>query len=400
MAEFDDYAWLTGTTAAAILTDLAAEDRAAHRQIRSLRKSLSAERTRLAVQQVELRAKGREKFGAAAAQMFFLPTALEQATDLWIARYKAQRFPAGQAVTDFCCGIGGDLAALAERSPVYAWDRDPVAVLFAKANLQQFASTPDANVAVDDILSHPPQPTDLWHLDPDRRAQGGRTTRLDAYSPNAEVIGQWLDRAPAAAIKLAPATAYPAAGNGPVELEWISRARRCRQLVVWSGPLASCPGQRRASRVDVDPSGNLTAQSFTAEWVDTVDVATRPQRYLFDPDPALVAAGLVTAVAQQHDLCTLGAGSVFLTGQRVVDQPLLTPFEVCAELPLKPRAVGSYLQERQVGRVEIKVRGVDVDPPQLRRQLKLDGPNDCVLIATRIGRRKRAVVCRRPTGSS
>ena len=63
--------------------------------------------------------------------MFFTRLGLEQATDAWVARYKATRFPAGQLLADLCCGIGGDLMALSERGPTRGVDRDPVAAICA-----------------------------------------------------------------------------------------------------------------------------------------------------------------------------------------------------------------------------------------------------------------------------
>ncbi len=67
--------------------------------------------------------------------MFFATRPLEQATDEVVAAYKAGRFPPGRLMVDFCCGIGGDLLALASRGPVLGVDRDPVLALLAGANL-------------------------------------------------------------------------------------------------------------------------------------------------------------------------------------------------------------------------------------------------------------------------
>ena len=79
-----------------------------------LRRDLWPERSHLVVEQVELRARGREKFSRA-DQMFFTRQGLEQATDEQLAAYKASRFVVGEAVVDLCCGIGGDLISLGRR---------------------------------------------------------------------------------------------------------------------------------------------------------------------------------------------------------------------------------------------------------------------------------------------
>ncbi len=80
-------------------------------------------------------------------RLFFTPLGLEQATDGWIADYKAQRFTAGRRAIDFCCGIGGDLLALSLRGPTVGIDRDPVAALFAEANCRALDDLPLADDA-------------------------------------------------------------------------------------------------------------------------------------------------------------------------------------------------------------------------------------------------------------
>ncbi len=104
-----------------------------------LREALSANRVHLILEQVQLREKAREKFPQA-DRMFFTPLGLQQATDAWIAAYKAGRFARGEPVADLCCGIGGDLMALAARGPVQGVDRDPATAILAEANVRQRAS--------------------------------------------------------------------------------------------------------------------------------------------------------------------------------------------------------------------------------------------------------------------
>jgi hypothetical protein len=41
----------------------------------------------------------------------------------------------------------------------------------------------------------------------------------------------------------------------------------------------------------------------------------------------------------------------------------------------------------------IKQRGTGIDPAALRKQLKLKGPNEATLVATRIGEAHAAILC-------
>ena len=53
----------------------------------------------------------------------------------------------------------------------------------------------------------------------------------------------------------------------------------------------------------------------------------------------------------------------------------------------------AYLREKQVGVLEIKKRGSDVIPEQLRKELGLKGSNSATLIVTRVAGQHRALIC-------
>ena len=93
----NDYRWLIGDAATPWLALAADESRSLVARASRLRQSLSAAQARLVLEQVELRRRAVEKFPNS-ARMFFTRKGLEQATDSWVAAYKAARFPAGAAV--------------------------------------------------------------------------------------------------------------------------------------------------------------------------------------------------------------------------------------------------------------------------------------------------------------
>ena len=117
IAHLDDYRWLVSADATEWL-DLAAvrQAQATVRLAAELRHHLSLARAHLILEQVELRHRAARKF-AVAASMFFAHRGLEQATDQFVAAYKASRFSPAVPVADLCCGIGGDLMALAGARP-------------------------------------------------------------------------------------------------------------------------------------------------------------------------------------------------------------------------------------------------------------------------------------------
>ncbi len=400
-----DYVWLTGGEAGALLVELADADAPLHSLVAKLRGRLSFQRTHLLLEQVELRRRAAAKF-THAARMFFTRLGLEQATDEWVAAYKASRFTeqraglslsnAPPAIADLCCGIGGDLSALAQQGPAIGVDHNPIAAHFAAIN----AGAPVEEIDVADF--------DLndffaWHIDPDRRPTGRRTTSLDFSQPNLAIIEQMLARAPRAAVKLAPATKVPDYWTERCELEWISRDRECRQLVAWHGPLAHTPGMRRAtilpaachSALSSRPRVGLAPRTLTGMPNRPIPVVRAVDRYIFDIDAAVLAAHLQGVLVAEHDLSALAAGSTYLTGPRPIDDAALACFEVSDVLPLEVRRLARHIADRAIGQLEIKKRGVEIDPEKLRRELKLRGNNEATLLITNVDGRYAAILAQR-----
>jgi hypothetical protein len=385
-----DYQWLVGDEACQWLDEAAESIEPAHRLQERLRKFLTAERARLVVQQTELRRKGVEKFGDSAGRMFFTDLSLQQATDRWIAAYKASRFASEQAIVDYCCGIGGDLLALASQRSTTGWDRSPEMVIFAEVNARVWGRAESTRVCLGNVEDHPPTPDQQWHLDPDRRNDGRRSTHLEWHSPNEATIRSWLDVAPSGAIKLAPATVLAADWQARAELEWISHDRQCRQLIAWFGELAQSDGKHRATAIH----GNQS-HSFVGAENTTAEIAHEIGAFVYDTDPAIRAAKLTGALAASLACETLSPGESYLTADRKIEHPLLTGFRVIEILPLRLSNLVKHLQACNIGILEIKTRGVATDPKQVRSKLKLTGNRSVTLLLSKWGKREIAMLAKR-----
>jgi hypothetical protein len=303
---------------------------------------------------------------------------------------------------------GGDLLALVQAGTSYdtdfeAWDLDPIACLLAAANLNALDAAVAAKVRFfpQDVSQTAPASAAFWRIDPARRAAGRRSTQPAAHSPPASVFLPWLRHAPHAAIKLSPAAELSDAWPGDLQLEWISRDRQCRQLLVSSGDCVVPGGPRRATRVESGTSSGPPGRvSFAGEPDVPLEAASAPEGRLWEPDPSIIAARLTGALAAATGLRSLGPGSVYLTGDAAVAPPLLTEFEVVESLPLRAATVAKWLSSRDIGRVEVKCRGVDLDPDQFIRQLRLPagGEGRGTVFLTRIGPQRVAIVTRRIAG--
>jgi SAM-dependent methyltransferase len=395
----DDYRWLIGSAADAWLQWAGTSTLPLTAKVAYLRARLTPEQTHRVLEQIELREKARTKF-AAAGRMFFTSRALEQATDEIVAAHKAARFSASGRMFDLCCGVGGDLLALARRGETVGFDRDPIMATIAEANARLLLGETTAaegrkrcpEVHVRDVSTLDVGECDAWHIDPDRRPSGRRTTRVDLHEPSTEVIEHLLAQNTDAAIKLAPAARMPAAWSERAELEWISRGRECRQLVAWFGDLARDASHRRATVLG--PAAAET-RSFTGTPHLEPPLADRVGRYVLEPDAAVLAAKLDGALAAQHGLAAIAPGIAYWTGEQAIADPALGCFEVQEVLPFRLKPLRTLLRARGIGQLEIKKRGVAHDPAELRVQLDLAGENSATLLLVPIEKRVTAILARR-----
>lgn len=388
-AIIDDYRWLTSPDSLAYLARATTHTGSLVALAESLRGELTPQRAHLVLETVELRRRADSKFFLP-DRMFFTRRLLEQATGCDIAAYKASRFPEQITIADLCCGIGGDLLALAGRGPCSAVDRDPIAVLLAEVNCRVYGRR-DVTFHAADVAGYDLGGSGAWHLDPDRRAAGRRATHLDACDPGPQIISRLLDKCPHGAIKLAPAADALPADWSEAEREWIGSRDECRQQVVWFGGLARDPTLRTATLIDRSGRAHqVTGEPGTeAAWTRNVG------SFVFEPHAAVLAAQLSGALAQRHELARFSSSDGYFTGDQPAATELLTPFEVDSILPFDTKRIKAALRSRRIGRLEIKHRAISLDVARLRQQLKVGGEVAATLLIAGAKPRAVAVLARR-----
>jgi len=355
----------------------------------ALRRDLTGEdaavRVAAAVTQVQLRRRAEPKLGADAARMYFTPDGLEQATRRRVAEHRAARLAAATpaSVLDIGCGIGGDLVAFARTGLTVAGiDRDPLRVEVARANLAALglggavleASAEDLDLDTFGVV----------FADPARRTDAGRVFDVEGWSPPWPFVERLLQRA--AVVKLAPGLPHDLVPAG-VEAEWVSDDGDVKEAVLWSSYLATA--RRRATVIRSGGLATLTDEDDPGEQnVRTVG------RFLYEPDGAVVRAHLVTAVAAGVEGGLVDEHIAYVTSDASYRTPFARSYEVLEELPYKEKALRAALRERNVGRLTIKKRGVDVVPEELRRRLALAGDEEATLVMTRVAGKGTALLVR------
>ncbi|GAA2715614.1 MULTISPECIES: class I SAM-dependent methyltransferase [Streptomyces] len=342
-----------------------------------LRREHRAELVSAALGQARLRQRAVAKFGAADAhRMFFTPNGVEQATRASVAAHRARRFAAlgVRRLADLCCGNGGDAIALARAGiAVLAVDRDPLTAAVARANAEALGLADLIEVRCADVTDVDTSGYDAVFVDPARRGGRGRIFDPEAYSPPLSWAIDAARSAPHAALKIAPGIPHEAVPDD-AEAEWISDGGDVKEAVLWFG---TGPGTRRATLL---PAGtHLTG-------ADLPDPAVRPVgRYLYEPDGAVIRAHLVAdvAAALSDDAGLIDGTIAYVTSDELHPTPYATAYEITDVLPFNLKKLKALVRERGIGIAVIKKRGSAVEPEELRKKLKLDGPHSCVIILTR-----------------
>lgn len=367
----------------ALLSELAAEEISPSRELAlndRLRKRYPAPLVIVALELAQLRLRARSKFSMA-DQMYFTREGLEQASSEMVARHRARRYESERMVADLCCGIGGDLIALAPGREMLAVDRDPLHARIAELNESVCGHT-HIEVRCEDVTRTDLRDVGAVFVDPARRRGGRRELQPEGSSPPLSWCLTLADTTAAVGIKAAPGVPRELAPPG-WELEFISVAGDLKEGVFWSPGLASAP--RRATLL---PEGHTLLPEPGPE----VKCAL-PGEYLLDPDPAVTRAGLVQELARSLNAWKLDPEIAFLS----TDSPVRTPFartlRVEESLPWSLKSLRGSLRRLDVGAVDIRKRGSPVDVEELRSRLKLDGSRQAIVVLTRVLGKPWTLLC-------
>lgn len=316
-----------------------------------------------------------------AAHWLFTDDALQQASPARVAARRAQRL-AGMDVHDVTCSIGADLVELAQTAHrCIGSDLDSVRLAMAQHNCAVEEVSPLLTRA--DALK-PVMRDCVVVADPARRdASGRRTWRPEDFVPALDELASAYPTQELS-VKTAPGI-DPDAVPWAREVELISLDGRVREACLWS------PGLATASRRATVLGSDGTQWTITDAEPDDVPVA-EPGEWIVEPDNAVVRAGLVRQYAARHGLWQLDERIAYLTGDK--PPPDVRAFRVLQFQGYSEKTLRAMLRRHDVGKVEILVRGLDVDPAALRRRLKPRGDSTASVILTRIGRFPVAFLCR------
>lgn len=303
----------------------------------------------------------------------------QQSTPPAIAAERMRRIAefSDAGILDVTCSIGTEGAAAKRAGLEYLGaDLDHPRLLMARHNLG------GAPLIRADALVPAVKGDRVIVADPARRAGGRRITNpAKLLPPLPDLLRAWAGHP--VAVKCAPGLDF-SGWDGLVSVSSVDGG--VKEACLYSSELTA--GERREA-VLLDRDGVVDRVTDQLDDRPEEDLAGPPGRFIIDPDGAVVRAGLVRHYAVREGLWMLDERIAYLTGDRI---PVgRSGFEFLEQVPLKK--LRAALQARDCGSVEILVRGVAVDPDQLRKKLRLRGRRPLTVVCTRIGSAGVALVC-------
>jgi len=388
---------LAAGAAEAVAAATDAGEAAAHPSFQEgLRARFGPEGARLVLRLAEGRRKARAKFPDA-DRLLFTPELAEQATPHPVAARRAERLAGRGRLLDLGCGAGGDLTRAAAAGLAAAGlERDPLAAALARANLA--ALRLDGEVRVGEFPETDLPQHDVLFADPARRAgprgPAGqrRLVRPADLSPPPSALAPLLARARAWAVKWGPgldlsAAAMTAPGAlleglapGSWNLQVTSWNGVVREAAFWGGEAAGAGPEAVVLR---GPPEAATAWSCGGDPAAPAPPVAAPRDWIHEPDGALLRAGLMNAHARRHGMTLLAAGIAYLSCEAPPRDPGTSAWRRLDTLSWSRRGLKARLRDLGAGRLDVKVRGLGLDPARVRAGLDLRGDRGLVLILHR-----------------
>lgn len=327
-----------------------------------------------------------------ADRLYFTRQALEQASSYEVSSYRSERYRSFQSLVDLGCSIGADTYCLARIAPTVGIDIDPLRLMMASANLDVLGLSAQvcliqANLA--DPLPVAPDNAALF-FDPARRTGHQRMFSVEQYQPPLSIINHWLPTFPALGVKISPGVDLMELPNYQAEIEFISLRGELKETLLWFGPLKS--GFRRAT---ILPGPHQLAIDAPLPSDSGSTTTSKPKEFLYEPDPAVLRAGLVTILAEMLNASQLDPDIAYLTSERLSPTFFARVLRIEDWFPFQLKMLRNYLRQRNIGQVTVKKRGSPLEPDRLIHQLRLKGDLERILVLTHLRGEPIVMICNR-----
>jgi SAM-dependent methyltransferase len=358
----------------------------------------------LAFGQAQMQLRLESRWGGSVADLLLTDDGISQATRPEVARYRAEfitkKFGANAHVLDLTCGLGFDSLEFARHGlRVTGVEIDSEIVEYARHNLSPFAIEVHCADASGFAI---PNDVDVVFVDPARRDPNaakdskGNTKRIfnpSQWSPSWETINEIA--------KAHPVIAKVAPGIDKAELsDWDAR------WVSSNGDLVECflisAGTSIRSAVLIDSEKNLSIEIMGDSATATAPLGD----YLIVPDPALIRASALDAVAQlcngglvnEHIAWLTSADSTAISELHKHSPSLANILRIESHFKFSEKQLVASLKDVALSGVTVMTRGMQLDVEVIRKaavKASSSGNQELVIAIYRDDAGPQALLCRR-----
>lgn len=318
--------------------------------------------------------------------LIFTRKGAEQCSSSLIADYNASKFMKFHTVADLCCGIGMDLMSIASnKDRVFAVDSDRNTLMAAEYNCQR------RNLSNVEFLNEKAEnfnrEVEAVFIDPDRRKNGKRQIKAENYSPSFSSILAMSKRFPHLAAKLSPLFDYDDLKIDPgYTLEFVSERGTLKELLLCLGKTHTESVTRKAVLL---PSGStIDDREKVHREFSTI------KKYIYEPDPAIIRAGLVAELAEKIDYKLIDARSAILTSDKITTENFGRIYQVVQIMPYNLRRLTAFIQENDIGELVLKTRGFSETVEEMRKKLKLKGKKSAIIFIIKLQNKHKMLLLR------
>jgi SAM-dependent methyltransferase len=301
----------------------------------------------------------------------FTPKSSEQCSSTALAGYHASKTEGLNTIADLCCGAGMDLLQMAKnKTKVFAVDADEKVLHMAEYNAK--AEGLDNVNFICGKAEDFAEEVEAIFIDPDRRVGNRRQTNPEEYLPK---LSEVLKLHKNLLVKLSPATDYKNLLNiHDSTLEFVSENGVMKEILLCTGIFAEHGIKKKAV---ILPHKIILNES------ETQPEFSKIKQYIFEPDAAVIKAGLVCELGSELGFSQMYNVPEFLTGNREVFSEFGTLYEVLDIRKFTLRIFQKYVKENKIGVLELKTKGFYQTVEDFRKKLKLKGKNKALIMLIR-----------------
>lgn len=229
----------------------------------------------------------------------------------------------------------------------------------------------------------------LIFLDPSRRDTSGRKVfALNECSPNMETIQDILiNHAPLVIIKLSPMLDIKDTIrrlSNVSEVHVVSVDGECKEM------LLVLSRQKKSITYHCTNITTQTQTFFTNSWDAEPQIASRPERYLYEPNASIMKAGVQNSLCQAYNIEKLHPFSHLFTSQHFIADFPGRVFKIEDFCGFAKKNLKSLLAD--ISQCNLTIRNFPSSVAELRKRLKLHEGGNIYLFATTLSDGSHALI--------